>query len=207
VRGEGVAMQLLMAPTLAQKVLERVPARGRAIAADGEPDPSWWERLLYRDAWRTMREGLDRTVAASDLPEPDREEAFEEAERMLERRLSFMAHIVVPVRSQLKFVRRMENVRRRLDALVLVAAARSFRAERGAWPRGVAELRGARLLDAAEAARAEAELEGRGDGLALRASLLRPGPDDPATLTLLASAPPRAAAPSPPARRRAPARR
>ncbi len=153
-REEAVALQLFAGEALPARVRARLPPRARALVATGMRDPSLLQVLLARDAWRSTRRALDRAIAAADLPDAEREAALAEVTAELDGRLNFAPAIALPLEGYLKFARRADDARRRLDGLVAAAAARAFRAERGRWPASLPELDGeARLGAAAEALR------------------------------------------------------
>lgn len=207
-REEAIAVQLAGGALLVDAgIRARLPARARAGtgAVEGaDAAHAWYERLLLRDAWRVSRAALDALVAAADLPDAEREAAFGAVKADLARRLNFVV-AALPVDSYLKFARRAENLRRRLDALAVAAAARRYRLEHGAWPGSLDDLRAAGLLSSEEVSRGAVSLEAgaAAGGMAVVAALLAAGEVDPARITLALSRPAAGAAAARPVRRAA----
>ena len=178
---EWVCTQLMIGEALPASARARLDPRARALVErDGLKDTAFWQRFTFRDGWRDMRAAQDALVATADLPETERAAAWSRVQDRLLRQPNPVAAIAMPDFG--KYARRAAASVRRLDALVLVAAAGAFRSTRGAWPGAVADLASAGELSAAEAARlGEAELEvARGDGLAITVSLPRGDERDPA---------------------------
>jgi len=149
-REEAIAFQIMQGRFLAPGLRERIPERARVYwDLSGPEATSSWERALARDAWRVAREALDRVAAAADRPDADRAAVVADVEAGLARRMNVVL-LGVPLGAYLKFARRAENARRRLDALVVAATAR------GSGAAGVAELASAGFLTAAEAERCAA---------------------------------------------------
>jgi hypothetical protein len=133
-REEAVATQLFAGEILAADVRGRLPPRARAVVANGARDPAWYQVLLFRDAWRSARAALDRAVAAADLPDPERQAAFDALKAELDRRLNVAPAIMLPLDGYLKYAHRAEDARRRLDAPRGDAAARRAAPPRAALP-------------------------------------------------------------------------
>lgn len=160
---EMIYTQLYMGEALSTRVRSALDPRAGAMVREGLRDTTWWTRLMVRDGWRDLRKAQDAVVAAADLPEEERTAAWKDVEARLMRLANPYAAIGLPDYG--RYARRAEASVRRLDALVLAAAAGAFRDSLGRWPRSVAEIASFGAIDAEEAARlAEAELRVGPDG-------------------------------------------
>jgi hypothetical protein len=203
VRGIRAALPPFSA-TVARELLEMDLAAGELLLDPGDrlrldprllrrvepPDAetTGWERPVVRDGWRDRRRAAEELVRASDLPLADREARYEAVKATLGRRLNWFS-TMFPVDAFARWGRRADAAALRLDALVLAGTAGLFRAERGRWPRDVAELAGAEALSSAEASRLSgATLAPDGAGaLVIRVPLPQADPEkDPAEVTLRA---------------------
>lgn len=138
---------------LSPEASARLSPTARALAAGGAPPSSAFHRWYIRDGWRGFRASLDDGIRAAAVDdELDRELALERAGRVGTRRwINVMPQIALPDWS--RYVRRIDAALRRLDALVLAAAALDHCEARGAWPDRVAALVEGGWLDPAEARR------------------------------------------------------
>jgi hypothetical protein len=182
---ETVFTQLYMGDALPSSVRASVDPRARGVMSDGLHDATWWQRLAFRDGWRDVRAAQDALVAAADLPDAERAAAFEAAAARL--RSSPFAAINLP--DYLRYSRRADAATRRLDALLLVAAACTFRGERGRWPASVAEVEAAGDLDGAEARLAGAALLHQANALLVRVPLPQVDEKGPSDLVLIVRGP------------------
>jgi hypothetical protein len=164
--------QLMIGQAMSARALAALDPRALAMMREAAFD-GWAQHLVFRDAWRDMRRAQDRMVAAADLPEQEREAAWEAALQDLKHSINPMAQIGMPDYG--RYRRRADAALRRLDALVLVCAAGRNRMERGEWPGQVEALVEAGGLQPAEADRlGKAVLAAQRDGsLALTVPLPR----------------------------------
>jgi hypothetical protein len=194
-----VATQLFSGEALPAGVRARLPPRANGLLAAGMKDPALWQVLVLRDGWRSARGALDRAIAAADLPDPEREAAFDGIAAELARRVNFAPSIALPLSGYLKYARRADDARRGLDALAVAAEARAFRSAHGRWPAALAELGG----PGAAAGPVRLGAVTPSAALPVEVALLSSGPDAPERFTLEVRPPPGGAAGSRAARPRA----
>ena len=144
-------MQLYAGEALPRSVRDALHPRARAIVEGASRKTAMWERLAIRDGWRGLREVEDLLVAAADRPEPERAAVAAAVKARVLRSPNPFAAIALPDFG--KYARRADASNRRLDGLVLAAAAGAFQAERRRWPESVTEIVATGDLDRSEAAR------------------------------------------------------
>lgn len=183
---ESTLTQLYVGDALPASLRAALDPRARTVMQDGLRETGWWQRLAIRDGWRELREAQDALIAAADLPEPDRSAAFAAVNARVTRSVNPFAAIGLP--SYLGYARRADAATRRLDALVLAAAAGALHAERGRWPASLAEVAAAGEIDPSEAARladvALEEMDG-GRALSIRVPLPRADGEEPSDLAFV----------------------
>lgn len=154
--------QLMIGQAMSANALAALDPRALAMTREAAFD-GWAQHLVFRDAWRDMRRAQDRMVAAADLPEREREAAWDAALDDLKHSVNPMGQIAMPDYG--RYVRRADAALRRLDALVLVCALGKHRLERGSWPVQVQALVEAGGLQPAEAYRlGKAVIAAQSDG-------------------------------------------
>ncbi|ABC82687.1 hypothetical protein Adeh_2917 [Anaeromyxobacter dehalogenans 2CP-C] len=175
-RDAATVSSVYMSAVLPATVLDALGPCASAVRHGGATRAALWQRLMFRDGWRGLREAQDALTAAADLPEPVRSDAFEDIARRALRQVNPLAAIAAPGHG--KYARRSDAARLRLDALVLAAGAGAFRDERRRWPSSVAELAEAGELTTDEAGRlAGARLERVDDRRALSIAVPLPHAD------------------------------
>jgi hypothetical protein len=127
------------------------------------PAPAAWERLLARDAWRSMRATWDGLLRVAEQERGlARDAGFAAVLKGTERYVNPLAAIGTPA-GYARYARRAEAAVARFDFAVLSAAVVSFREREGRWPASVGELAGRELLTPGETERlAEARLVASG---------------------------------------------
>lgn len=135
------------APLLSEESKARLGPVARSILKDGERPFSFWERAYLRYSWAAMQRHQEALVRAAGAGPAEREAAIKAVEAQAK-------HWVNPVMqllpSHLGYLQLAEAATRRLDALVIVLAVRSFRGPQGRWPGDARELSVAGLLTPAE---------------------------------------------------------
>jgi hypothetical protein len=151
VREEALQAQLLVyGSQLDARSRDRLLERPRAWASQSAP-PGPWQRLLSRAGWRGLRGAYDELIRLAALHGDDRDRAFEELATKQDRSWSPLTRLLGPLaRSLASYGKRDDAAVLRVDLVVLAAAARTHREERGAWPRSVEDLAAAGLLSPEE---------------------------------------------------------
>ena len=154
VREEALQTQLLVyGSQLAAASRAQLLERPRAWASQSTP-PGLWQRLLGRAAWRGLRGAYDELIRLAALHGADRDRAFEELATKYDGKWSPFARLFGPLaRNLASYGRRDDAAVLRVDLVILSAAARTHREERGAWPRSVEDLAAAGLLSPEERVR------------------------------------------------------
>jgi hypothetical protein len=135
------------APVISEAGRSRLGPRAHAILKDGERSTRVWERLLLRYTWPALNRYQESLARAAESPPAERESAMRNAEAKVTRFMNPLMHLQP---SYQRYLARAEGAIRRMDALVIVMAAKSFQAARGAWPADSAALLSAGFLTPAE---------------------------------------------------------
>jgi hypothetical protein len=192
IREEALQTQLLVygsqldAGTRA-RLLERPSAWARQSAPAG-----WSSRLLNRAAWRGLRDAYDELVRRAALDPAVRDGAFEALAAEYGASWSPLTRMLAPLpRILASHGRRDDAAVLRLDLVVLAAAARTQREDRGGWPESLDGLAAAGLLSPEERRRlGAATLAAEGEGeLRVTVPLPAGGEGDPVEVRVRVRAP------------------
>lgn len=156
------------------RIASRLAPVPRALIQRPDPPNGFILRMYARDAWRPTHVTAGEMAAAAAIEdEHDRDLAIA---RVLAR-TSRWSNLIVQISTinPVRYAHRSDAMIRRLDGLVLLAAALEYRARSGTWPTDLEPLADAGLLEAAEARRLEgtalSPLAGEASGLRLRVPL------------------------------------
>jgi len=162
------------APLLSEEDKARLGPVARSILKDGDRPFSLWERVYLRYSWPAMHRHEEALVRAAAAGPAEREASIKAVEAQAKHWMNPLMHLLP---SHLRFLQRAEAATRRLDALVFILAARSFRDLHGRWPGDVRELSAAGLLTPAEEDRCRAARLDVDEAGALRVTVPLPQAD------------------------------